>query len=93
MIKKIGESGDVKSKNDVYVKIEPSDKLVIKVETPLFDLFGEKITEEVKEVLDEYNIKKAFVTVIEKNALDFVLQARVEDALRNALGERDEVQT
>jgi len=83
----------MKSKNDVYVKIEPSDKLVIKVETPLFDLFGEKITEEVKEVLDEFNIKKAFVTVIEKNALDFVLQARVEDALRNALGERDEVQT
>jgi len=89
MIKKTGESGNLRSKNDAYIKIEPSDKLVIEIETPLFDLFGEKIAEEVKEVLNEFNIKKVSVTVIERNALDFVLQARVEDALKES--ERDEV--
>ncbi|MCD6127866.1 MAG: citrate lyase subunit gamma [Methanomicrobia archaeon] len=91
MIKKTGESGNPNSKNDAYVKIEPSEKSIIKIESSLFDLFGEKMAEEVKEVLNEYNVKKASVTVIDRNALDFVLQARVEDALRKAMGEKDEV--
>lgn len=90
MITEVGESGIRDAKRDAYVKVAPSDTLRISVETSLFDLFGEEIAKEVKEVLTEYGLSKASVTVVEKNAVNFVLKARVEDAVRKAMGEKNE---
>ncbi|MEA1993640.1 MAG: citrate lyase ACP [Euryarchaeota archaeon] len=90
MITQVGESGTRNVKRDAYVRIEPSDTLSISVETSLFDLFGKEIADEVTEVLREFDVNKASVTIVEKNAVNFVLQARVEDAVRKAIGEENE---
>jgi citrate lyase subunit gamma (acyl carrier protein) len=51
--------------------------------------FGRQITETVHAVLDAQNICDATVQVEDKGALEFVLRARCDTALRRALKECD----
>ena len=73
--------------SDVYVKAEPSDKLEIAIESVVYNQFAEEIEKSIREVLQELNVESGKISVNDKGAIDCVIKARVETAVRRAGGE------
>ena len=73
--------------SDVYVEIEPADKLEIQLESVVLAQFGEEILSVVREVLRENNVEKANVRIADRGALECVIRARVETAILRGKGE------
>lgn len=67
--------------SDVYVEIEPADRLNIQLESVVKQQFGDQIISAVRQVLEENNVEKANVRVVDRGALECVIRARVETAL------------
>lgn len=73
--------------SDAYVEIEPNENgLEIRLESVVLEQFGQDIRQSVQAVLLHYCVKDAKVTVVDRGALDCVIRARVETALRRGLG-------
>ena len=86
-----GQAG-LAEKSDVLITIEPrqtGEGRLILVKSPVMLEFGRQITETVHAVLDEQAIDDVTVQVEDKGALEFVLRARCETALRRSLKECD----
>ena len=79
-IQKSASAGTMES-SDVYVQIEPATSLEIKVESVVYNQFGEAIRDVVAEVLQEQGIEAASVRIIDRGALECVIRARVETAI------------
>lgn len=74
--------------SDVFVSIEPYDHgLDIQVDSVVIKQFGEEILSATKDVLREFEITDAKVSVVDRGALECVLRARVECAVLRAKGE------
>ncbi len=74
--------------SDVFVMLEPgSDGLDIQIESVVMKQFGDEILAVTKDVLREFEIKDARVSVVDHGALECVLRARVECAVLRAKGE------
>ncbi len=74
--------------SDAYVEIEPRDSgLQIELESVVFAQYGEAITAVIKQTLQEQGVKNAAIRVIDRGALECVLRARVETAIRRGKGE------
>lgn len=74
--------------SDAYVEIESGTGGVeIQVESVVLERFGEAIRGTVREVLSELDVADARVRVVDRGALDCVLRARVETAVRRGRGE------
>lgn len=74
--------------SDVYVEIEPSDAgLSLELESVVVEQFGDAIEAVVREVLEDCGISSALVRVSDRGALECVLRARVETAVRRGEGE------
>ena len=73
--------------SDVYVEIEPAEKLNIQLESVVKQQFGEQILSAVCQVLEENNVEKANVRVVDRGALECVIRARVETAVLRGKGE------
>lgn len=74
--------------SDAYVEIEPGEGgLQIQLESIVLERFGEAIRETVREVLSELQVTAARVRVVDRGALDCVIRARVETAVRRGRGE------
>ena len=76
--------------SDAYVEIEPSEGeggIQIHLESVVLERFGEAIRETVQEVLEELHVADACVRVVDRGALDCVIRARVETAVRRGRGE------
>lgn len=74
--------------SDAYVEIEPSEGgIQIHLESVVLERFGEAIRETVQEVLEELHVVDAYVRVVDRGALDCVIRARVETAVRRGRGE------
>ena len=86
MIVKNASAGTMES-SDVYVEIEPAEKLEIQLESVVLPQFGDEICRVVREVLAEQGVKKANVRVIDRGALECVIRARVETAIGRGKGE------
>jgi citrate lyase subunit gamma (acyl carrier protein) len=71
-------------KGDVFVTIEDSDKREVIVKSKLEKLYGEAIRNTVEELTREINAK---IIVEDSGALDWVLRARLEAAIRKYGGE------
>ena len=85
-ILKSAAAGTMES-SDAYVEIEPGNgQLNITVESVVKKQFGDRIKEAAKNVLDEYGIADANVKVIDRGALDCVIRARVETAVKRSGG-------
>ena len=67
--------------SDVYVEIEPADELNIQLESVVKQQFGDQIISAVRQVLEENNVEKANVRVVDRGALECVIRARVETAV------------
>lgn len=73
--------------SDVYVEIEPSQGgIQLHLESVVRQQFGEAIRETIQEVLAELGVENASVSVRDRGALDCVIRARVETAVRRGRG-------
>ena len=74
--------------SDVFVTLEPSSEgLDIQIEPVVMKQFGDDILAVTKDVLREFEITDARVSVVDRGALECVLRARVECAILRAKGE------
>jgi len=74
--------------SDVFVMLEPgSGGLDIQIESVVMKQFGDEILAVTKDVLREFDIENARVSVVDRGALECVLRARVECAVLRAKGE------
>jgi len=80
-IKKQACAGTMES-SDAYVEIENAQGLEIEVESAVIAQFGESIRSSAQEVLEQYEVKNAHVRIVDQGALDCVIRARVETAIR-----------
>lgn len=85
---KIGEAGKLSetARSDCYVKIELKDSggLNVTLKSRVECMYGDRIREFTKEVLNGLEIHNCDVYVEDYGALDFVLAARIECAVKRA---------
>ena len=86
-ILKRASAGTMES-SDAYVEIEPSDKLDVSIESVVAKQFGDRIYAAVREVLSECGVKSATVRVVDRGALECVIRARVETAVKRCGGDK-----
>ena len=74
--------------SDVFVTLEPADEgLDIQIESVVMKQFGDEILSVTKDVLREFDVDHARVSIVDRGALECVLRARVECAILRAKGE------
>ena len=72
--------------SDAYVEIEPAaDGIELNLESAVEAQFGDSIRASANEVLSEYGIKNAVLRIRDQGALDCVIRARVETAVRRGI--------
>ena len=82
MIVKNATAGTLES-SDVYVQIQPGEgSLQLSVESVVANQFGDAIREVVEEVCAQQGVTDANVRIIDRGALECVIRARVETAIR-----------
>lgn len=75
--------------SDAYVEIEPRDTgLEIELESVVLAQYGDAITAVIQETLKEQGVENAHIRVADRGALECVLRARVETAVRRGKGEQ-----
>ena len=71
--------------SDVYVEIEPGNGGIrLTLDSVVEQQFGQSIRDLVQEVLAEFGVTDANVSIADRGALDCVIRARVETALLRA---------
>ncbi len=85
-IKKTATAGTLES-SDVYVVAEPFDTLEVDLTSVVYEQFKDEIISQVKAVTDALGVSKAKITINDRGAVDCVIRARVETALKRAGGE------
>ena len=70
--------------SDLVVQVEPADRLDIRVESTVKKQFEHLIRERIESVLAKHGVTRALVSVSDRGALDYAIEARVETALRRA---------
>lgn len=73
--------------SDAYVEIEPASELTVKIESVVEKQFGEKIDFAVRDVLNSLGVVGASVRVVDRGALECVIRARVETAVKRCGGD------
>ena len=71
--------------SDAYVEVVPADKNSIEIESAVLAQFGDDIRKAAEDVLSDVGIENAAMRIVDQGALDCVIRARVEAALRRAL--------
>lgn len=77
---KIGIAGTMES-SDALITVRPSDQLEIRVESTVYDYFGEQIEKTILNTLKELNVTNVSVLCQDKGALDFTIKARLITAI------------
>lgn len=70
--------------SDVVVQVEPAAQLEIRIESTVKKQFEHLIRARIEAVLRRHAVTRALVTVSDRGALDYAIEARVETALRRA---------
>lgn len=83
VIKKSACAGSLES-SDVFVEIFPAEELSLKIESTVAERFGKAIEKAVREELAKLCVEKASVRVSDRGALDCVIKARIETAVKRA---------
>ncbi len=75
-------------KSDVVVQVEPrAQGITVQVQSVVMNQFGPAIEASVRDVVQQLGVEAVSVTANDRGALDCVLRARVETALRRGMGE------
>ena len=84
-ITKAAAAGTMES-SDVYVEIQPAGQISVQIESVVFQQFGRQIDQVVRQVLADHGVDGASVSLNDKGAVECVIRARVETALKRAEG-------
>ena len=82
-IAKRAQAGTLQS-SDLMVLVEPAMLLVVEIESTVKAQFEHLIRERILQVLDANGVTAGRVRVIDRGALDYAIQARVETALQRS---------
>jgi citrate lyase subunit gamma (acyl carrier protein) len=82
-ILKSSTAGTMQS-SDLIVHVEPAERLEIQIESTVKQQFEHLIRLRIAAVLSRLAVARARVTVSDRGALDYAIEARVETALRRA---------
>ena len=84
-LKKPAMAGTTES-SDVMITLRPNDGkgIEIDLQSDVAVMFGDAIEQTVRTVLAEFDVKDAFVSVVDKGALDFAIRARMQCAICRA---------
>ena len=82
-ITKRATAGTMQS-SDLMVQVEPADHLDIRIESTVKKQFEHLIRARIEAVLARHAVTRALVTVSDRGALDYAIEARLETALRRA---------
>ena len=74
------ESSDV----TIMLRPNPAGGIVIDLKSDVMVSFGDAIEATVRDVLKEFDVQDAQVSVVDKGALDFVIRARMQCAICRA---------
>jgi citrate lyase subunit gamma (acyl carrier protein) len=85
-IRKKATAGTMQS-SDLTVTIEPSDRLEIRIESTVKKQFEHLIRAQIEETLRRHQVETGVISVSDRGALDYAIDARVETALRRAAEE------
>jgi len=78
---KLASCGSFES-NDCFITVKESKTLNIKIESIVFEQFGDQIHKVIKDTLSELNISLIEVYVKDKGALDYTIKARLITAIK-----------
>ncbi len=70
--------------SDLVVQVEPADRLEIEIESTVKKQFEHLIRARIDEVLARHAVTRGRISVTDRGALDYAIEARVEAALRRA---------
>lgn len=70
--------------SDCLITVSKQEKLEIKIESIVFEQFGEQIKDVILETLTEHNIEHILVECFDKGALDYTIKSRLLTALKRA---------
>jgi len=86
-VKKSASAGTMES-SDAYVEIEPAKNgIEIDLESVVLEQFGEAIESVIRDVMAEQQVENAKIRVVDRGALECVLRARLETAVKRGKGE------
>lgn len=86
-ITSIAVAGTLES-SDIYVEVEPGEKLELNIESVVLNQYGDEIRATILSVLEELGVTSGKISVQDKGAIDCTIRARVETAVRRAGGEK-----
>ena len=84
-IVKKGQAGTMQS-SDLMVTVEPADELVIEIQSTVKKQFEHLIRARLEQVLGKLGVASGKISVSDRGALDYAIEARLEAALNRAGG-------
>ena len=85
IILKKGQAGTMQS-SDLMVIVEPASELTIEIESTVKKQFEHLIRAKLEQVLAKFNVSSGRISVSDRGALDYAIEARLETALQRAGG-------
>ena len=82
-IRKWATAGTMQS-SDLTVQVEPADRLEVVIDSTVKKQFEHLIRARVDEVLARHAVTSGRISITDRGALDYAIEARVEAALRRA---------
>ncbi len=84
---KFAVAGSLES-NDCLITVYEKKGRKIKLDSIVYDQFGDQILKVVNDVLDSLGVDNIFVDIVDKGALDYTIKARLITAIKR-LGDLD----
>ena len=84
-IVKKGQAGTMQS-SDLMVTVEPADTLTIEIQSTVKKQFEHLIRAKLEQVLTKLSVTSGKISVSDRGALDYAIEARLEAALQRAGG-------
>ena len=84
-IVKKGQAGTMQS-SDLMVTVEPADTLTIEIQSTVKKQFEHLIRARLEQVLVKLGVASGKISVSDRGALDYAIEARLEAALNRAGG-------
>lgn len=80
-IEKNAVAGTLES-SDIYISVEPAETLTLEIDSVVSNQFYDEIERTLQEVLKEFEIESGKVSVKDRGALECVIRARMETAIK-----------
>jgi citrate lyase subunit gamma (acyl carrier protein) len=85
IILKKGQAGTMQS-SDLMVIVEPASELIIEIESTVKKQFEHLIRAKLVQVLENCSVTSGRISISDRGALDYAIEARLEAALQRAGG-------